>query len=235
MTLFKEELFPIMDTKLRAGYHVTEDDGELSSFMSENFDGVSEFYNSYKVELVRTQDHVFYLRARDGSLMGRTTLSSVDMLVGRVLCYIKINLHNYDMNVSGWLSFDVIMGEIKVLVPVDKMAEIYKAKDSLTDQELFKFVDKVKTSIRRLRRLNFLMLKDSGQMFVKINSAIYRFSSDVRGVDDSDEIYQMIVSEGEMNSLSEGVGEYQEDKISESCDVTGEVQLDFIQKGGCNE
>jgi len=231
MMLYQEELFPIMDTKLRAGYHVTEGDGDLSSFISENFEQISAFYGSYKVELVRSQDQVFYLRARESSLMGRTTLSALDMLIGRVLCYIKINLHNYDMNVSGWLSFDVVMGEIKSIVPADKLGEIYKSKDTLTDQELVKFIDKVKTTIRRLKKLNFLSLKESDEMFIKVNNAIYRFSSDVRGVDNSDEIYQMIVSEGEMSSLSDGVEEYQ----SENSEQKTEEQLDFISGEENNE
>lgn len=226
MSIFQSPFFPQVDTKLRAGYHISEDDIELTSFVSEHLDELREFYSNYAVDLVRTSEHVFYLRAKDNSMMGRVTLSALDMLVGRLLCYMKMHLHDYDRGMTGWFPFESLIAEFRALVPSDVVAAIYKSRENLTDQELNKLVDKIKTTLRRLKKLNFVSLKEGAELYVKVNNGIFRFSADVRSGDEGEGLLRLIREEGEMDLLDADVEDYQ---VDDKQDLgPSEDQLDFL-------
>lgn len=225
MEFFLNERFANLDSKLRRGFHITSTNLDEHNYIVENLEGLETFYSHYGAELVKTADSVFYLRNKENALMGRETLTPLEMTVGRILCYVKINLHSYDNLMSGWVPFDVIINEMKQLVPTEKLSQIYKHKDALTDQELQKFIERIKRVLRKFKKLNFVALKGNDYMYVQTTDAIYRFANDQRGVDSNDELCRMLAHEGEISRLDEDVDDYQEEK------AVNEEQLDLIGSG----
>ena len=54
-------------------------------------DELEEFYNRYSVELIRAPEGFFYLRPRSTTLIPRSVLSELDMMVGKILCYLYLS------------------------------------------------------------------------------------------------------------------------------------------------
>jgi chromosome partition protein MukE len=54
-------------------------------------DYLEEFYARYNVELIRAPEGFFYLRPRSTTLIPRSVLSELDMMVGKILCYLYLS------------------------------------------------------------------------------------------------------------------------------------------------
>lgn len=54
-------------------------------------DYTEEFYARYNVELIRAPEGFFYLRPRSTTLISRSVLSELDMMVGKILCYLYLS------------------------------------------------------------------------------------------------------------------------------------------------
>lgn len=76
---------------LRAGRHVSSDDLDNHAFLSDFEPDLALFYQRYHTELVRAPEGFFYLRPRSTSLINRSVLSELDMLVGKVLCFLYLS------------------------------------------------------------------------------------------------------------------------------------------------
>lgn len=64
-------------------------------------DELTDFYARYNVELIRAPEGFFYLRPRSTTLIPRSVLSEMDMLVGKILCYLYLSperLANQDLH-----------------------------------------------------------------------------------------------------------------------------------------
>lgn len=218
--------FARIDTLLRSGYHITTRDLEEFNYISHISDELKEFYSLYGVELVKTSESVYYLRTQDRSLMNRRTLDEFEMTIGRLLCYMQMNLHAYTDILDGWISFESIVDEMNNLIPSEKLARIYKRKDGLTDQELISLVKKIRSKLQFFKSINMVQLKGGENLFVRPTDSIFRFASDKRGQDENDEIYAMLSSEGEYASLGEGVDDYTIDEKEDR--EKREEQLDML-------
>ena len=84
-------LFPGLDSLLRAGRHVTQDDMDNYALLCDFETDLALFYQRYNVELVKAPEGFFYLRPRSTTLIGRSVLSELDMLVGKVLCFLYLS------------------------------------------------------------------------------------------------------------------------------------------------
>lgn len=84
-------LFPELDSQLRAGRHIGVDDLDNHAFLMDFQDELEGFYARYNVELVRAPEGFFYLRPRSSTLIPRSVLSELEMLVGKVLCYLYLS------------------------------------------------------------------------------------------------------------------------------------------------
>ena len=84
-------LFPRIDTALRSGRHISADDFEQHSALVEFHGELEIFYGRYQVELIKAPEGFFYLRPRPSADIGTTVLSELDMLVGKVLCYLYLS------------------------------------------------------------------------------------------------------------------------------------------------
>ncbi|MEI8632864.1 chromosome partition protein MukE [Vibrio sp. PP-XX7] len=80
-----------MDSLLRAGRHVSSEDLDHHAFLSDYELELAQFYQRYNTELVRAPEGFFYLRPRSTSLINRSVLSELDMLVGKVLCFLFLS------------------------------------------------------------------------------------------------------------------------------------------------
>ena len=221
-----DPLFAVVDTKLRGGCHIIPSDQVNWSFISDNSEELSSFYSNYRADLVLTPEQVFYLRPKANALLGRTTLTSLEMLVGRLLCYMYLNLHNFDKTLSGWMQFDVFVSEFKSVVTNEKLSEVYKSKDAFTDTELGRLIERLKTVIRRFKRWGFVQVSESDGFALNITPAILRFAADAAGQDDVKEIQRLLLKEGEICNLDAEVADYvqtdEEDATEEQLDLLGE-------------
>ena len=222
-----DERFARVDTMLRSGYHISSQNIDELNYMNEICDSLREFYSLYGVELVKTPESVYYLRTQDRSLMSRRTLDELEMTIGRVLCYMRFNLHNYKDILDSWIPFEEFIKEINSLIPQEKIARMYKGKQVLTDQEMMSFVKKVRSKLRLFKEFNFVQLRGGDNLFIRPGDSIFRFASDMRGADEKDELYQMLSAEGEVSTLTD-VESYSEENDTE------EEQLDFLE-GNNNE
>src|SRR5690606_22774172 len=84
-------LFPALDNQLRSGRHITADELEQHSLLQEYYPELDAFYQRYQAELVRAPEGFYYLRPRSTSELGTPILSELEMLVGRVLCYLYLS------------------------------------------------------------------------------------------------------------------------------------------------
>ena len=84
-------LFPALDNALRSGRHISSEDLDNHAFLIEFEQELGMFYKRYNAELVRAAEGFLYLRPRSTSLIGRSVLSEIDMLVGKVLCFLYLS------------------------------------------------------------------------------------------------------------------------------------------------
>ena len=86
-------LFPALDSALRSGRHIGLDELDNHAFLMDFQEYLEEFYARYNVELIRAPEGFFYLRPRSTTLIPRSVLSELDMMVGKILC-ISISARN---------------------------------------------------------------------------------------------------------------------------------------------
>lgn len=76
-------LFPALDSALRSGRHIGLDELDNHAFLMDFQEYLEEFYARYNVELIRAPEGFFYLRPRSTTLIPRSVLSELDMMVGK--------------------------------------------------------------------------------------------------------------------------------------------------------
>lgn len=84
-------LFPALDNALRSGRHISSEDLDNHALLIEFEQELAMFYKRYNAELVRAPEGFFYLRPRSTSLISRSVLTELDMLVGKVLCFLYLS------------------------------------------------------------------------------------------------------------------------------------------------
>ena len=77
-------LFPALDSALRSGRHIGLDELDNHAFLMDFQEYLEEFYARYNVELIRAPEGFFYLRPRSTTLIPRSVLSELDMMVGKI-------------------------------------------------------------------------------------------------------------------------------------------------------
>ena len=83
-------IFPALDSQLRAGRHIGIEELDNHAFLMDYQPFLEEFYARYNVELIRAPEGFFYLRPRSTTLIPRSVLSELDMMVGKILCYLYL-------------------------------------------------------------------------------------------------------------------------------------------------
>src|SRR5690606_8988806 len=121
-------------------------------------------------------------------------LSELDMLVGKVLCFLYLSPER--LAHEGIFTNQELFDELLSLADEKKLMKLVTNRASGSDLDREKLFDKVKTSLRRMRRLGMvIMLGDSGKF--RISEAVFRFGADVRNSDDIREAQLRLIRDGE--------------------------------------
>lgn len=193
-------IFPQLDSILRSGRHIGIDELDFHAFLMDYQGELELFYHRYNVELVRAPEGFFYLRPRSTTLIPRSVLSELDMLVGKVLCYLYLSPER--LAHEGIFTLQDLHEELITLADESKLLKLVNQRSTGSDLDRQKLFDKVKTSLNRLRRLGmvfFLVGNDSSKF--RINEAIFRFGADVRSSDDMQEAQLRLIRDGEAMTI----------------------------------
>ena len=187
-------IFPVLDSQLRAGRHIGLEDLDNHAFLMDFQGELDEFYRRYNVELIRAPEGFFYLRPRSTTLIARSVLSELDMMVGKVLCYLYLSPERLAQ--EGIFTVTDLYDELLNLADETKLLKLVNNRSTGSDLDRKKLQEKVNTSLNRLRRLGMLvMIGDSGKF--RISEAVFRFGADVRSGDDPREAQLRMIRDGE--------------------------------------
>ncbi len=187
-------LFPALDNLLRSGRHIGSDDLDNHAYLLEFELELAQFYQRYNAELVRAPENFFYLRPRSTSLISRSVLSELDMLVGKVLCFLYLSPER--LAHEGIFTYQELFEELIALADEKKLLKLVTNRASGSDLDRDKLQDKVRTSLRRLRRLGMILTIGEEGKF-RISEAVFRFGADVRTSDDIREAQLRLIRDGE--------------------------------------
>lgn len=200
-------LFPALDNQLRAGRHVTADELEQHSLLQEYFTELEAFYQRYQVELVRAPEGFYYLRPRSTSELGTSILSELEMLVGKVLCYLYLSPDRL-IN-EGVFSLADLQEEILTLSNEQALLRMVNQRAGGSDLDRRKLADKLKSAIRRLKRLGMVSAVGTQDKF-RITEAVFRFAADVRSDEDPRALQLRMITDGEAVAGADNEEEEQE-------------------------
>nr|WP_296317099.1 chromosome partition protein MukE [Gilliamella sp.] len=189
-------IFPELDSLLRSGRHIGIDELDHHAFLMDFQLELEQFYQRYNVELIRAPEGFFYLRPRSTTLIPRSVLSELDMLVGKVLCYLYLSPER--LAHEGIFTLQELFDELVSLADESKLLKLVNQRSTGSDLDRQKLFDKVKTALNRLRRLGmifFIVGNDSSRF--RINESIFRFGADVRSSDDAQEAQLRLIRDGE--------------------------------------
>ena len=189
-------IFPELDSTLRSGRHIGIDELDHHAFLMDFQLELEQFYQRYNVELIRAPEGFFYLRPRSTTLIPRSILSELEMLVGKVLCYLYLSPER--LAHEGIFTLQELFEELISLADENKLLKLVNQRSTGSDLDRQKLFDKVKTALNRLRRLgmiSFIVGNDSSRF--RINESIFRFGAEVRSSDDAQEAQLRLIRDGE--------------------------------------
>lgn len=194
-------LFPELDSQLRAGRHIGVDDLDNHAFLMDFQDELEGFYARYNVELVRAPEGFFYLRPRSSTLIPRSVLSELEMLVGKVLCYLYLSLER--LANQGIFSTAELYEELLSLADEAKLLKVVNNRSTGSDLDKQKLLEKTRGALNRLRRLGMITFVSADNSQFVIAESVFRFGADVRSGDDPREAQLRLIRDGEAQSLAE--------------------------------
>lgn len=143
-------LFPALDSALRSGRHIGLDELDNHAFLMDFQEYLEEFYARYNVELIRAPEGFFYLRPRSTTLIPRSVLSELDMMVGKILCYLYLSPER--LANEGIFTQQELYDELLTLADEAKLLKLVNNRSTGSDVDRQKLQEKVRSSLNRLRR-----------------------------------------------------------------------------------
>jgi len=207
-------LFAQLDALLRGGRHICAEDLENHAYLLDFYPELERFYQRYQVELIKAPEGFFYLRPKSNSLISRSVLSELDMLIGKVVCYLYLSPQR--LANEGIFSLAELNEELLNLVEEGALLKFVNQRSSGTDLDRKRLFDKVRASLKRLARLGMVVLlpgsQANSQLFT-INESVFRFGADVREEDEDQQAAQLrLIQQGEAMLLEEdAVADEQQD------------------------
>lgn len=189
-------LFPVVDSQLRSGRHISIDQLDNHAFLMDFQSELDQFYRRYNVELIRAPEGFFYLRPKATTLIARSVLSELEMLVGKVLCYLYLSPERIAQ--QGIFSIQEIYDELLNLADESKLLKVVNQRSSGSDLDKQKLAEKVRAALNRLRRLGMISTvgeQHSGKFI--ISESVFRFGAEVRAGDDPIEAQLRLIRDGE--------------------------------------
>lgn len=189
-------LFPAVDSLLRSGRHIGQEHIDNYAFLGDFQNELDGFYRRYNVELIRAPEGFFYLRPKATTLIARSVLSELEMLVGKVLCYLYLSPERLAQ--QGIFTVQEVYDELLNLADEAKLLKAIHLRASGSDLDKQKLAEKVRAAIGRLRRLGMLHTvgeQNSGKF--TISESVFRFGAEVRGGEDLREAQLRLIRDGE--------------------------------------
>lgn len=206
-------LFPELDSQLRAGRHIGIDSLDNHAFLMDFQDELSDFYARYNVELIRAPEGFFYLRPRSTTLIPRSVLSEMDMLVGKILCYLYLSPER--LANQGIFTVQELFDELRTLADEAKLLRLVNQRSTGSDLDLQKLQEKMRTSLNRLRRLGMISFLLNDMRRFSITESVFRFGADVRSGDSPIEAQIRMIRDGEAMALENSSESPNEDEENE--------------------
>lgn len=199
-------LFPALDSQLRSGRHIGIEELDNHAFLMDFQEELEGFYRRYNVELLRAPEGFFYLRPRSTTLIPRSVLSALDMMVGKILCYLYLSPER--LAHEGIFSQQELYDELLSLADENKLLKLVNQRSTGSDLDRQKLQEKVRASLHRLRRLGMVWFMGNDASKFRITESVFRFGADVRAGDDPREAQLRMIHGGEamplQNALSLG-------------------------------
>lgn len=202
-------LFPALDSQLRAGRHIGVEDLDNHAFIMDYQLALETFYARYHVELIRAPEGFFYLRPRSTTLIARSVLSELDMMVGKILCYLYLSPER--LANEGIFSQQELYDELLALADESKLLKLVNQRSSGSDLDRARLAEKVRATLNRLRRLGMVMFIGNGNSHFRITASVFRFGADVRGGEDARAAQLALIRCGEASALERSTASEMED------------------------
>ncbi|NIF20679.1 chromosome partition protein MukE [Candidatus Pantoea multigeneris] len=209
-------IFPALDSQLRAGRHIGIEDLDNHAFLMDYQDYLGEFYARYHVELVRAPEGFFYLRPRSTTLIPRSVLSELDMMVGKILCYLYLSPER--LANEGIFTQQELYDELLSLADESKLLRFVNQRSTGSDLDRSKLQEKVRASLTRLRRLGMVWFMGNDSSKFRIIESVFRFGADVRSGDDPREAQLRLIRTGDAQIPVQAVADEPEENDHEAND-----------------
>ncbi|EQA14306.1 chromosome partition protein MukE [Glaesserella parasuis] len=189
-------IFPQLDSQLRAGRHISLEALDEHAFLMDYQSELEQFYRCYHVELIRAPEGFFYLRPKASTLIARSAMSEMEMLVGKVLCYLYLSPERLAQ--QGIFHYDEVYDELLNLADETKLLKAINPRSTGSDLDKAKLAEKVGGALRRLGRLGMITrVGDQNSKKFVISESVFRFGADVRTGDDPREAQLRLIRDGE--------------------------------------
>lgn len=196
-------LFPALDSLLRSGRHIGVEELDNHAFLMDFQEELESFYRRYNVELVRAPEGFFYLRPRSTTLIPRSVLSELDMMVGKILCYLYLSPER--LAHEGIFTQQELYDELLGLADENKLLKLVNQRSTGSDLDRQKLQEKVRTSLNRLRRLGMVWFMGNDASKFRITESVFRFGADVRSGDDAREAQLRMIRDGEAMPIEQAL------------------------------
>lgn len=183
------------------------------AFLMDFQDELSDFYARYNVELIRAPEGFFYLRPRSTTLIPRSVLSEMDMLVGKILCYLYLSPER--LANQGIFTVQELFDELRTLADETKLLRLVNQRSTGSDLDLQKLQEKIRTSLNRLRRLGMISFLLNDMQRFSITESVFRFGADVRSGDNPLEAQMRMIRDGEAMALEDSSETLNDDEENE--------------------
>ncbi|QEW32844.1 chromosome partition protein MukE [Erwinia billingiae] len=210
-------LFPALDSQLRSGRHIGIEELDQHAFLMDYQEYLEEFYARYNVELIRAPEGFFYLRPRSTTLIPRSVLSELDMMVGKILCYLYLSPER--LANEGIFTQQELYDELLSLADESKLMKFVNQRSTGSDLDRQKLQEKMRASLNRLRRLGMVWFMGNDSSKFRIIESVFRFGADVRSGDDPREAQLRMIRDGEAMPIEGGLAlndESEEDDEAQS-------------------
>jgi len=215
-------IFPALDSQLRAGRHIGIEELDQHAFLMDYQTFLEEFYARYHVELIRAPEGFFYLRPRSTTLIPRSVLSELDMMVGKLLCYLYLSPER--LANEGIFTQQELYDELLTLADESKLLKLVNQRSTGSDLDRARLQEKMRASLSRLRRLGMVWFMGNDSSKFRITESVFRFGADVRSGDDPREAQLRLIRDGEAMTLDSVSATKEHDDIDSDASESAEEE-----------
>ncbi|MGL5226447.1 MAG: chromosome partition protein MukE, partial [Aeromonas sp.] len=113
---------------------------------------------------------------------------------GKVLCYLYLSPDRIAS--EGIFTMVELQEEVLGLADEKQLLRMVNSRSGGTDLDKKKLLEKIRTSMRRLRRLGMITVLGNSDKF-RVNESVFRFAADVRSDEDPRAVQLRMIQEGE--------------------------------------